>query len=151
MAFTGIPTGVSAADTQNLPIVLAKNTASIDRTTQSIMSSAIASQESSASIDSTLMAKQRVRKIVSPTLEVQPNPFSSKATLRFQLPEDDQVFLGMYDNAGRLLKTIVAAQRMEAGIHEQVITDEPLLEGFFYVILRTSKEQLVQKVVVIQK
>jgi hypothetical protein len=46
----------------------------------------------------------------------QPNPFHSMTTLRYALPKNEQVRLSVFDASGRVVKTLVHAQK-EAGYH----------------------------------
>jgi hypothetical protein len=55
-----------------------------------------------------------------------PNPFNPSTVIRFSLPEGSSVRLGVYDTAGRLLRTLVNGYR-EAG--QQSITWDGLDDG----------------------
>ena len=110
----------------------------------------LAAKENSEVATQRNQAISSIQQIDAPTLTVQPNPFSTQAKLNFYLPNNDLVFIGLYDSAGRLMKEILSAQKMEAGAHEHLLKEDNLYGGLFYVILRTSKEQLVNKVVIVK-
>ncbi|MFC1799848.1 FlgD immunoglobulin-like domain containing protein, partial [Candidatus Eisenbacteria bacterium] len=48
---------------------------------------------------------------------VQPNPFSARTTIRFNLRRDDKVSLSVYDARGALVRTLVD-EAIPAGLHE---------------------------------
>ena len=49
-----------------------------------------------------------------------PNPFNPSTTIRYDLPASAKVGLVVYDVAGRLVRTLVAAETVGAGSHEVV-------------------------------
>ncbi|MFK7934771.1 MAG: T9SS type A sorting domain-containing protein [Saprospiraceae bacterium] len=83
------------------------------------------------------------------TLVAQPNPFHSETQLRFQLPEQQQVSLQLFDQMGRLVQTIVPQQRRAAGEYVFSLRNEQGLRGLYFVVLQTESEQVVQKIMVL--
>jgi len=49
-----------------------------------------------------------------------PNPFNPKTTIRYDMPEPGRVSLRVFDMSGRLVKTIINEDLVEAGRHEAV-------------------------------
>ncbi len=49
-----------------------------------------------------------------------PNPFNQATSLFFSLPEEAQVFLGIYNLKGQQVATLMDGQHMERGIHNTV-------------------------------
>ncbi len=49
-----------------------------------------------------------------------PNPFNPSTTLRFELPEDGEVYLAVYDVEGRRVRTLLTEERFTAGLHSAV-------------------------------
>jgi beta-glucanase (GH16 family) len=49
-----------------------------------------------------------------------PNPFNPSTTIAYDLPERSTVDLVVYDTAGRVVRTLVAAENVAAGRHEVV-------------------------------
>lgn len=47
-----------------------------------------------------------------------PNPFNPRTVIRFETAAPGRVELGIYDLAGRLVRTLAGGTRMKAGIHE---------------------------------
>ena len=47
-----------------------------------------------------------------------PNPFNPRTTIRYDLPHDARVKLRVYDIAGRLVRTLIAGQKIAAGQRE---------------------------------
>ena len=68
-----------------------------------------------------------------------PNPFNPSTTLRFNVPEDAQVKLSVYDVTGKQVGLLVDAHRA-AGQHEAVWqattrTGQTLSSGLYYAVL----------------
>jgi putative hemolysin len=83
-----------------------------------------------------------------------PNPFTAQAILRYELPSRADVSLGVYNVAGRLVRTLVAGAQTE-GIH-QVVWDgrdaagEALPAGIYYGRLEVGGEARTQKLIRIE-
>ena len=90
-----------------------------------------------------------------PELEVFPNPFVNETTIRFYLPEADEVSLEVYNTQGQRVRRLEGA-RLEAGLHEQSWNgagtgNEPLVSGVYLVHLTTSKGSWTKKVQLIKR
>ncbi len=49
-----------------------------------------------------------------------PNPFNPSTTLHFELPEDGEVYLAVYDVEGRRVRTLLSERHLVAGLHTTV-------------------------------
>ena len=47
-----------------------------------------------------------------------PNPFNPSTRIRFELPRETDVTLRVYDLAGKLVRELLAGERMPSGVHE---------------------------------
>lgn len=81
-----------------------------------------------------------------------PNPFSYETTLRFNLPEADEVQLTLFDNQGRIFKTIKKA--FQKGYNNMTISfyDLPIgiAEGVLGYKIQTTQQTLVGRMVFIK-
>ncbi|MEM6321552.1 MAG: BspA family leucine-rich repeat surface protein [Bacteroidota bacterium] len=80
--------------------------------------------------------------------KVYPNPFQSETQLHFQLPEEQQSSLNLFDQMGRLVQTILPIQDRAAGEYVVDLRNERGLRGLYYVVLQTERERVVRKVMV---
>jgi hypothetical protein len=75
-----------------------------------------------------------------------PNPFNPVTSIPFALPRAEAVTLKVYDTAGRLVKTLLAGERLEAGAQAVAWKglDEaghPASSGLYYYVLETETER----------
>jgi len=80
-----------------------------------------------------------------------PNPFSAMTTLRYELPAEGRVSIGLYDLAGREIRPLMDRTE-EAGSHTLTFDGqdgrgEPLRAGLYLVRLDFGGERRVLKVV----
>ena len=66
-----------------------------------------------------------------------PNPFSSRATIRYELPEAAEVSLQVYDVLGRRVMTL-ADERKPAGVHETFFSANGLSSGVYFYRIRAG-------------
>ena len=87
-------------------------------------------------------AKVAMEKLV--LLQNQPNPFSHTTTIRFYLPQDDQVRLTVFDEAGKiLLQRDIAGTK---GFNQTSIgLESQLPRGIFYYKMATSTGEATKK------
>ena len=77
-----------------------------------------------------------------------PNPFGSSTVIRFGIPADGHVDLGIYDVSGRLVATVAGA-RFEAGYHEVSWADPGTTRpGVYFLRLRTASAEATRKIVI---
>ena len=78
---------------------------------------------------------------LSPTY---PNPFNSRAVIRFALPIEGNVSIKAYDVNGRLAAEIVN-DRFEAGSHEVNFNHPELSSGIYFIAMQSGSFHGVQK------
>ena len=81
------------------------------------------------------------------SLKIQPNPIRYEGQLEFYLPEPQQVTIQLIDQMGRVLQTVLPAQTKAEGAHKIDIHNENNLSGLFYIVVKTPRQQQVEKVV----
>lgn len=76
-----------------------------------------------------------------------PNPFSTEATIWFDLPESGPVRLSVYDLNGRCLASLID-QEMPAGRHETDFSRGKLVPGIYFYRLQTGNKSVCGKLVI---
>ena len=80
----------------------------------------------------------------------QPNPWSDKTSIGFQMPQAGEVMLGLYDAQGRQLRLI--RNYYEAGAHQVEISREDLpAVGIIYYTLSTQGFTATRKMILLKK
>jgi len=83
-------------------------------------------------------------------LPVYPNPVRDRATIRFNLPDREMVFLRIYDLQGRLIQTL-KRETMVAGTHEVSWTPgSNLHNGVFIATLHAGNSVSRQKIILVR-
>ena len=80
-------------------------------------------------------------------LSVAPNPFHNQTILDFFLPKATKTIIALFDQTGRLVKTVLPLQQLEKGKHQIILSANELQGGLYYAILQTTEKQVVQKMV----
>jgi len=83
-----------------------------------------------------------------------PNPFNPATTIRFALPHEEMVNLCIYDQRGRLVRTLIDESR-PAGWHEVVwrgdgATGETVASGVYFSVLQTREERHTGKMMLLK-
>lgn len=76
-----------------------------------------------------------------------PNPFSTDATIWFDLPENGHVRLSVYDLNGRCLASLID-EEVPAGRHEKEFSRGKLVPGIYFYRLQTGNKSVTGKLVV---
>ncbi|MFQ6608451.1 MAG: endonuclease/exonuclease/phosphatase family protein [Fidelibacterota bacterium] len=87
-----------------------------------------------------------------------PNPFNASTTIRFQLPEDADVRLSVYDVLGREVAELVSASptasvrrgKLMSGNHEVVWNASDVSSGVYFIVLQHLDRKIVRKVVLLK-
>jgi len=80
--------------------------------------------------------------VLSSTFELcggYPNPLNSETQIKFAIPEEAQVNLGIYDVTGRLVKNLVN-KNMEAGYHTITWQPKGLASGIYFAKLKVHAD-----------
>lgn len=80
-----------------------------------------------------------------------PNPFADITTLEYQLAEDAQVEITVYNMQGALMRTLLPAQTRIAGKYQMQFDGSSLTDGIYYVRMRTGQEWITQKLVLLRR
>ncbi len=78
-----------------------------------------------------------------------PNPLNPQTTLRFDLPEDGHVSLGIYNISGRKVATLYNGF-CNAGIHHTTFVAENLPSGVYLAVLTAGDHQATQKLLLVK-
>lgn len=66
-----------------------------------------------------------------------PNPFNPSTKIKFAIPKQEYVTLNIYDNLGRLVKTLVNSI-LSAGIYEYTFSADNLSSGIYFYTLKAG-------------
>lgn len=83
-----------------------------------------------------------------------PNPFNPTTQIAFTLPQQEHVFLSVYDAGGRLVKTLVS-ETLGPGAHNAAwngtnAAGEPVASGIYFYRLRAGKASLTRKMILLK-
>ncbi len=81
--------------------------------------------------------------------DVYPNPFNPMTTVSFMLPSTGQVRIGVYDVAGRLVRTLVDGTR-EAGRHEVTLDGTGLASGIYMVRMVSGGMDVTKRITLLK-
>ncbi|MBC8198293.1 MAG: T9SS type A sorting domain-containing protein [Candidatus Marinimicrobia bacterium] len=98
------------------------------------------------------LADEKLNKLI-PTkfalYPVYPNPFNPTATIRYDLPQESQVSLMVYDLNGRLIETLINSNQY-VGINSVNWNAEHLPSGAYFIKLFTGEFEQIQKVILLK-
>ncbi len=80
--------------------------------------------------------------------DIQPNPVSINAIIKYQIPIDENVNISIYDAGGRLIKTIVSGLQ-KAGIYQETIYTNEYPSGNYIYKMTTSSFYNSKKLLII--
>jgi hypothetical protein len=78
-----------------------------------------------------------------------PNPFSTSSTIYYELKQESEVMIALYDVAGQQISKVVHATEKQ-GPHEHLISGEGLQSGFYFIRWTDGHETQVKIVSVIR-
>lgn len=81
-------------------------------------------------------------------LSTYPNPVRSQATVRYALPEKQEVSIRLYDVLGRRVRTVVRAE--QGGRHERRLDVGSLPSGVYFLRLQADGQTRTQKLTVVR-
>ena len=79
-----------------------------------------------------------------------PNPFNPLTTIQYQLAEDSDVLIQVYDVQGRKIKTLVD-KRQQAGYYDIKVNASSLASGVYFYQLKTNTGYIKTKKLVVVK
>lgn len=89
-------------------------------------------------------------KIIEPrqTFNISPNPCVSNPTVYYQLKEDAQVSIQIFDLTGKLLATPLQAKQQTAGNHQFELGTGTLPAGMYFVALQHGSRNQTQRLII---
>lgn len=82
-------------------------------------------------------------------LTAYPNPFNSAATIRFALPEDENIEINIYDILGRKIKCLFKGN-VRRGEHEYYFDASDLSSGMYIYTLESKDFRMANKIVLMK-
>lgn len=83
------------------------------------------------------------------TLQAYPNPFVQSTRIEFYLPQPTFISLEILNTKGQVIQAIVDNKNYQKGISTIDFNSTSKLAGLYYIVLKTEREVLTQKVVVL--
>lgn len=83
-------------------------------------------------------------------LIIRPNPFRDQAFIDYQLIQSGQLWIGLHDITGKVVKVLHHQSNREAGIHKLVLHSDQLDNGAYWLTMRTPNEVLTKKLFLIR-
>jgi len=80
-------------------------------------------------------------------LSIYPNPFNEQLTTQFFLEKEENVSIALYDTQGRLVKNILEQGILTAGKQQIFVESGDLINGVYFCVLSTNRQQMSQKVI----
>ncbi len=85
----------------------------------------------------------------------QPNPFNPSTMIRYYLPEDTEVTLGVYDAAGRLVVSLAEREKQPGGYHElewngRDSRGKAVASGVYFCRLGAGKQTRTLKIILLR-
>ncbi len=88
--------------------------------------------------------------IINNTLSVHPNPFNHQAIINYQLANSSQLWIGLHDITGKLVKVIEQQGDRTKGTYQVILNSETLNGGAYWLTMRTNKEIITKKVFLVK-
>lgn len=83
-------------------------------------------------------------------LTIAPNPFTEQTNLSYQLNEASEVHLLLFSVQGKLVRSVLSNQKLEAGKYNTTMNSSNLKAGMYYLLLHTNQEKLVRKLIIVK-
>ncbi|MBP7563499.1 MAG: T9SS type A sorting domain-containing protein, partial [Candidatus Cloacimonetes bacterium] len=78
-----------------------------------------------------------------------PNPFNPSTTISWQMPEEGQVEVSIFNIKGQKVKTL-CHQRLTSGQHQIVWDGKEYGSGVYFVRLQTGNQTLIRKILMMK-
>jgi len=79
-----------------------------------------------------------------------PNPFNPSTTLRFELPEQTEVRLQVFNVLGQRVATLINSEVREAGFHTVTFDASRQASGMYFAVFEIGDRRFVQKMMLIK-
>ena len=83
-------------------------------------------------------------------LKINPNPANNKTVLTFNVEDDTNLSVTLYDYFGNEISRIIESQSFFKGIYQQEILTDNLSEGCYFLVFRTNNLNLIEKLLIIK-
>ncbi len=79
-----------------------------------------------------------------------PNPFSTQTTIIYNLLEEDEITLSIYDAKGKQVAQLLNNEKQQAGKHTSIFESTNLPSGVYYYHIQSSTKNEVNKIMLIK-
>ena len=113
-------------------------------------------QSTLTTTDSTIVtARTNTRINLNPTvlenkLIIRPNPFSEQAIIDYHLATSGDLWIGLHDITGKIVKILYNQTNTEAGDYQLLLQSEHLENGAYWLTMRTHNDLLTKKLFLIR-
>ena len=84
-------------------------------------------------------------------VKIQPNPLQYQTTLLLDLPKTAIVFIHLFDQMGRQVKSVLNGQLLEQGAHSLNLSANNLENGLYFLQIQTPSQRVTKKMLVTGK
>jgi len=88
--------------------------------------------------------------ILENTITVRPNPFRQQAIIEYHLANAGQLWIGLHDITGKIIKVVHNQTNSAAGNYQLLLSNQQLESGAYWLTMRTSNEVLTQKLFLVR-
>lgn len=85
---------------------------------------------------------------LSAAFTIMPNPTTTISTLQFHLSEKERVTLEIYNGIGKRMQLLLNNEALEAGMYTERLMVNSYPPGIYFVMLRTTNDQITKKLIV---
>ena len=79
------------------------------------------------------------------TLTIRPNPFSNQAIIDYHLATSGNLWIGLHDITGKIVKVVYNRTNTKAGDYQLLLQSENLENGAYWLTMRTQNDILTKK------
>jgi hypothetical protein len=79
-----------------------------------------------------------------------PNPFTEKATIKYQMVNAGSVTISLYDSFGRLVTALVDEENTEEGSHSLSWTPDGLSQGLYFIRIKTNEYNVCKGILYVE-
>lgn len=101
-------------------------------------------------LEGTSVSSQKIHFNENLSLNVFPNPAATVAKLEFDIPEESEVQLEIFNVNGRILKTIIDQEFRKSGRNQEMVSVSDLPEGLYFLRLSANKFTKTIRMIVVK-